>query len=217
METPYHIPLFPIPCHFIPYHWNGGGIPIPEQAILSFQSCHWVSGVLFTRYENYFCRLQYLSIGLHLLWTGSSDFCCHFKLQVEAILQLWSFENWLNWALSQVLAIYTVDNQSITSHLKLYILPGHLINTVFITDKSILHPPQWYGLWEAKKTRHLCIGSQLWTRQDFIHCRGGNFSQITAQGKHAYFKYNMFEICHKKILHSKSPHVCKSGDVFSSW
>ena len=40
--------------------------------------------VLFTKYEKYYCRLQYLSIGLHLLWTGSLDFCCHFKLQAEA-------------------------------------------------------------------------------------------------------------------------------------
>ena len=57
MEISYHIPLIPIPCHFIPYHWNDRGIPIPEQAIPSFQSCHRVSGVLFTKYEKYFCRL----------------------------------------------------------------------------------------------------------------------------------------------------------------
>ena len=44
---------------------------IPGLAISSYQSCHWVSGVLFTKYENYFCRLQYFFIGLHLLWTGS--------------------------------------------------------------------------------------------------------------------------------------------------
>ena len=27
METSYHIHLFPIPCHLIPYHWNDRGIP----------------------------------------------------------------------------------------------------------------------------------------------------------------------------------------------
>ena len=88
MKTPYHILLFPIQCHLIPYHWNDRGIPQSRQAIPSHQSCHWVSGVLFTKYENYFCRLQYLFIGLHLLWTGSSGFCQHFKLQVEVYSEL---------------------------------------------------------------------------------------------------------------------------------
>ena len=93
MQNPYHTPLIPIP-HHIPYHiirsvWGP-----------------------FTKYEKYFYRLQYLSVGLHILWTGSSDFCCHFKLQVEAIGWAWSFENQLNWALSQILAIYALDNPS---------------------------------------------------------------------------------------------------------
>jgi len=44
------------------------------QAIPSFQTCHRVSGVLFTKYANYFCRLKYWSIGLHFFWTGSSGF-----------------------------------------------------------------------------------------------------------------------------------------------
>ena len=81
------------------YHWNDSGIP---HSIPSFQSCHWVSGVLFTKYEKYFCRLQYWSIGLHLLWIGSSGFCWHFKLWGEAIQWTQSFENQFNWALSQV-------------------------------------------------------------------------------------------------------------------
>ena len=51
----------------------------------------------------------------------------------------------------------------------------------------------------------------------FIHYREGNFSQITTQGKHAYFKYNKFEICHPKIMHIESPHVCYSADGFASW
>ena len=87
------------PYHTIPYHLT---------------SYHIIRGVWgpFTKYEKYFYRLQYLSIGLHLLWTGSSDFCCHFELQVEAIGWAWSCENQLNWALSQVLAIYTLDNPS---------------------------------------------------------------------------------------------------------
>ena len=56
--------------------------------------------------------------------------------------------NQLNWALSQVLAL----TLKIMHHkpLKLYILEGCLIDTIFITNKSIVHPPQWYGLWEAK-------------------------------------------------------------------
>ena len=64
--------LHTIPYHTIPYHLT---------------SYHIIRGVWgpCTKYEKYFYRLQYLSVGLHLLWTGSSDFCCHFELQVEAI------------------------------------------------------------------------------------------------------------------------------------
>ena len=96
--TPFHSGIW-IPYHTIPYHLT---------------SYHTIRGVWgpFTIYEKYFYRLQYLSVGLHLLWTGSLDFCCHFKLQVEAIEWAWSFEDQLNWALSQVLAIYTLDNPS---------------------------------------------------------------------------------------------------------
>ena len=94
--------LHTIPYHTIPYH------------LTSYHTIRSVWGP-FTKYEKYFYRLQYLSVGLHLLWTGSSDFCCHFKLQVEAIGWVWSFENQLNWALSQVLAIYTLDNPSQTT------------------------------------------------------------------------------------------------------
>ena len=78
MENPYHTPLIPIPCH-LPYHVT------LYHTIWPHTIPSGVSGVLFTKYEKYFYRLQYLSIGLHLLWAGSSDFCCHFKLQVEAI------------------------------------------------------------------------------------------------------------------------------------
>ena len=95
----YHVSYHTIPYHTIPYHLT---------------SYHTIRGVWgpFTKYEKYFYRLQYLSVGLHFFWTGSSDFCCHLKLQVEAIWWVWSFENQLNWALSQVLAIYTLDNPS---------------------------------------------------------------------------------------------------------
>ena len=83
------IPPHTIPSHLIPYHSTSyHTIPyhtIPPHTIPSFQTCHRVAGVLFTKYENYFCRLQYWPIGLHLLWTGSSDFYCHFKIQLEAI------------------------------------------------------------------------------------------------------------------------------------
>ena len=82
----YHtIPYHTIPFDLIPYHLT---------------SYHIIRGVWgpFTKYEKYFYRLQYLSVGLHFLWTASSDFCCHFKLQVEARGWAWSFENQLNWA-----------------------------------------------------------------------------------------------------------------------
>ena len=105
MENRYHTPLIPIPCH-LPYQVT------LYHTIWPHTIPSGVSGVLFTKYEKYFCRLQYLSIRLHLLWTGSSDFCCHFKLQVEAIGWMWSFQNQLNWVLSQVSAIYTLDNPS---------------------------------------------------------------------------------------------------------
>ena len=82
---PHTIPFYLIPYHTIPYH------TIPPHTIPSFQTCHRVAGVLFTKYENYFCRLQFWPIGLHLLWTGSSDFYCHFKIQLEAIWLTWSF------------------------------------------------------------------------------------------------------------------------------
>ena len=68
----YHVTYHTIPYHTIPYH------------LTSYHTMRGVWGP-FTKYEKYFYRLQYLSVGLHLLWTGSSDFCCHFKLQVEAI------------------------------------------------------------------------------------------------------------------------------------
>jgi len=42
-----------IPFHLIPYH------TIPCHTIPSFETCHRVSGVLFTKYKKYFCRLQY--------------------------------------------------------------------------------------------------------------------------------------------------------------
>ena len=89
--------------HVTSYHTIGmiNSFHIPGKAIPSFQSCHGVSGVLCTKYENYFCRLQYWSIGLHLFWTGSSGFCWHFKLQVEAIQWTPSFINQFNWALFQ--------------------------------------------------------------------------------------------------------------------
>ena len=103
MKTPYHILVFPIPCHLIPYHWNHRGIPHSKQVIPSFQRCHWVSGVFFfLQIWNYFCRLQYRSIGPHLLWTGSWGFSWCFKLQVEAIQWTPSFENQSNWAYSRV-------------------------------------------------------------------------------------------------------------------
>ena len=82
---PHTIPFYLISYHTIPYH------TIPPHTIPSFQTCHRVAGVLFTKYENYFCRLQFWPIGLHLLWTGSSDFYCHFKIQLEAIWWMWSF------------------------------------------------------------------------------------------------------------------------------
>ena len=85
-----HTISFSFQYHATSYHTIGmiDAFHIPGQAIPSYQSCHWVSGVLFTKYENYFCRLQYLFIGLHLLWTGSSSFCWHFKLQVEVYSEL---------------------------------------------------------------------------------------------------------------------------------
>ena len=39
----------------------------------------------FSKYINYFCRLQYWSIGCHFLWRGSSCFSWDIKLQMEAI------------------------------------------------------------------------------------------------------------------------------------
>ena len=66
------IKKYSISYHTIPYHLT----------LYHIIRCVWGP---FTKYEKHFYRLQYLSIGLHLLWTGSSDFCCHFKLQVEAI------------------------------------------------------------------------------------------------------------------------------------
>ena len=77
-----HTISFSFQYHLTSYHTIGmiEAFHIPGQAIPSYQSCHWVSGVLFTKYESYFCRLQYLFIGLHLLWTGSSGFCWNFKL-----------------------------------------------------------------------------------------------------------------------------------------
>ena len=100
------------PCQ---YHstmeWKSHPIPHSYQYHVTYHTIRGVWGP-FTKYEKYFYRLQYLSIGLHLLWTGSSHFCHHFKLQVEAIGWVWSFENQLNWAWSQVLAIYTLDNPS---------------------------------------------------------------------------------------------------------
>ena len=77
MKNPYHTPLIPIPCH-IPYHLT---------------SYHIIRGVWgpFTKYEKYFYRLQYLFVGLHLLWTGSSDFCCHWATSggYRVIVILW--------------------------------------------------------------------------------------------------------------------------------
>ena len=100
-----------IPCHTIPYHTIPCHTIIPYHTIPSFQTCHRVSGVLFPKYENCFCRLQYWSIGLHFLWTSSSHFFWHCNLQVKAIGWTWSFENQLNWALSQVLAIHTLHSR----------------------------------------------------------------------------------------------------------
>ena len=53
-------------------------------------------------------RLQCWFIGPHLLWTGSSHFFWYFKLQVKAICWTQSFENQFDWAVSCVLAIYTL-------------------------------------------------------------------------------------------------------------
>ena len=94
-DSPYTI-SFSFQYHATSYHTTGmiEAFHIPGQAIPSYQSCHWVSGVLLTKYENYFCRLQYLFIGLHLLWTGSSGFCWHFKLQVEVYSELHPLFNW---------------------------------------------------------------------------------------------------------------------------
>ena len=99
-----------IPFHLIPYH------TILCHTIPSFETCHRVSGVLFTKYKKYFCRLQYWSIRLHFLWTGSLDFFWHFKLQVEAIGWTLSFEHQLNCALSQLLAICTLNLAIYTLH-----------------------------------------------------------------------------------------------------
>ena len=61
-----HSYQYHVTYHTIPYHLT---------------SYHTIRGVWgpFTKYEKYFYRLQYVSIGLHLLWTGSLYFCCHFK------------------------------------------------------------------------------------------------------------------------------------------
>ena len=101
METPYHIPLFPIPCHPIPYHWNDRGIPHSRASHTIIPKLSLGVWGPFYKYENYFCRLQYFSIELHLLWMGSSGFCWHFMLQVEVIQWTPSFINQFNWALFQ--------------------------------------------------------------------------------------------------------------------
>jgi hypothetical protein len=67
VTIPYHVTLYhTIWPHTIPYHHSKG-----------------VWGP-FSKYINYFCWLQYWSVGCHLLWKGSSGFCWDFKLQMEA-------------------------------------------------------------------------------------------------------------------------------------
>jgi hypothetical protein len=53
--------------------------------------------------------------------------------------------------------------------------------------------------------------------QDFIHCKDIDFSQITTQGKHAFFKWDMSKICHPKNLAFRISTFCLSADGFASW
>ena len=108
---------------------------------------------------------------------------------------MWFFENWLNWASSQVLAIYTVDNRSITSHLNC-----KSCQAIWLTQYSsqINQCCIYHNSMASEKQRKVYWQSVM-NNARFIHCREGNFNQITTQGKHAYFKYKKFEICHQNL------------------
>ena len=128
-----HIPFHVIPYHSMSYHTKPFHTIPSYHTIPSFQTCHKVAGVLFLKYENYFCRLQYWSIGLHFLWTSSSHFFWHCKLQVKATGWTWSFENQLDWALSQVLAIHTLYGR-----LKYWSIGPHFWGLVLHISSEIL-------------------------------------------------------------------------------
>ena len=97
--------MVPIPGLVYEHHtntmvpWDGKPIPYPTHTntMLPYHtmSSHTIpyhhtklsQGVWgpFSKYINYFCRLQYWSIGCHFLWRGSSCFFWDIKLQMEAI------------------------------------------------------------------------------------------------------------------------------------
>ena len=181
---PYHsIPPHTIPSHLIPYH-STSYHTIPYHTIIpNLSQGGWDP---FYKIWKLFLQAAVLAHWAPSFVDRFFRFLLSFSDTTGGYMMNVILLNQLDWALSQVVAL----TLKIIHHkpLKLYILEGCLIDTIFVTNKSMVHPPQWYGLWEANKTRHLCIGCQSWTMHDFIHWKGGKFSPITAQGKHAFFK-----------------------------
>ena len=187
-STSYHT----IPFHHIPYHPTSYHTILPHTIpyhLIPYHHSKPVTGWLGSFLQN----MKLFSAGCNTGPLGS--IFCGQVLQMSTIILSYNWRLYdecdpFKISLIELYPRFWLFTLEIIHHkpLKLYILEGCLINTIFIADKSILHPPQWYGLWEGEKVRHLCIGYQSWTMQDFIHWIGGKFSPITTQGKHAFFK-----------------------------
>ena len=126
MENPYHIPLIPtsyhsmspytIPFHLIPYH------------VTSYHHSKADTGCLgpFPKYENYFCRLQYWSIGHHL---------CEQVLQVFAdiLSYKWRLDSKVHPLKISSIGLYPMFCHAWQA-IECYVsCPGLSIRTIFIT------------------------------------------------------------------------------------
>ena len=117
--NPHTISLF-FQYHVTSCHTIGmiGAFHIPGHAIPSLQSCHWVSGVLFTKHKNYSAGVSIGALG--------SILCGHVLQAFAGILSYkWRLYSELHPLKISSIGLYprVCCGYSTTSYLKLYILP----------------------------------------------------------------------------------------------